>query len=414
MTGVVISKRSFWTVALAVLLALWASSAPSVLYPVYAADWQLPTVVTTAVFAVYPAVLVLMLLLFGNVSDYIGRRTAILIGLVFLLAGTIVFGFAPSIAIVFAGRILQGIGVGLVIGSASAALVDYNPYSPRAVGPLNSAGQASGVTLGILVGALFVQFAPDPLHSPYWLLAAVFVVAIVLTTFLPRHNPAAFEAPGRWRPQGLGIPRGLGMPYAIAAVTASAGFGIGAVFISLGSDIAQSILRDASPLAIGLILCGSTALTVVGSWLAGRFTLRRAIIIGAAFAILSLVALLLAAATGTFAMFIVSSVLAGPSVGLLMAGGMGTAAAAAQPHHRARLISAVFLVGYLVQGGIALGGGAIATASGLTRAAIWVSIIMCVFCVAAIVLVSARRSTRQEPTGQLLAPIAVPREKGKV
>ncbi|TDW29829.1 hypothetical protein [Cryobacterium psychrophilum] len=69
-------RGTFWSAAVVLALCLWASGAPSVLYPVYAADWDLPAVVTTSVFGAYPLALLLVLLFFGGVSDAIGRPSA--------------------------------------------------------------------------------------------------------------------------------------------------------------------------------------------------------------------------------------------------------------------------------------------------------------------------------------------------
>ncbi|HEX3791920.1 MAG TPA: MFS transporter [Pseudonocardiaceae bacterium] len=391
---VVTTRRNFWTAAYALTLALWASSAPSIIYPLYGARWHLSTVVTTSIFAVYPLVLVVMLMIFGNVSDRIGRRGAILLGLGFLLIGTVAFAVAPSVPLVFVGRVLQGIGVGLVIGSAGAALVDYNPYSARIPGPLNSATQSAGMTFALLVGSLLVQFGPNPLHLSYWVLAAALLAGGVLTWLLPRHNPDAVEARGPWRPQGLRVPRGLGRVYAIAGVSVCTGFGVGAVFLSMGADVAQDVLGSSNVLVNGLTLCFSTALVTLGAWIASRVGTRRSIAAGSALAILGLVALVGAALSHTLILFVVACVCTGPSVGLVMAGGVGLASASAHPRHRAQLISAVFLVGYTVQGGVALAGGVIATTSGLTLAIVWVAVVMSLFGVAAIVLaISARGVT---------------------
>ena len=73
-------RGTFWSASLVLGLSLWASGASSVLYPVYAAKWDLPPVVTTSVFGVYPLALLVVLLFFGSLSDTIGRRRAILIG----------------------------------------------------------------------------------------------------------------------------------------------------------------------------------------------------------------------------------------------------------------------------------------------------------------------------------------------
>src|ERR1700688_1814325 len=74
-------RGSFWVVAAVVAHTLWTSAAPSVTYPLYASEWGLTHTVTTAIFAVCPIVVVAVLLFSGGISDYIGRRSTILIGL---------------------------------------------------------------------------------------------------------------------------------------------------------------------------------------------------------------------------------------------------------------------------------------------------------------------------------------------
>jgi MFS family permease len=91
----VLSRRSsFWTAAAVAGVTLWASAASSTNYPLYAAQWRLAAWVPTAIFATYPIVLIPMLLIFGNLSDYIGRRKAILLGLGAVSAGALLLGVA--------------------------------------------------------------------------------------------------------------------------------------------------------------------------------------------------------------------------------------------------------------------------------------------------------------------------------
>src|SRR6187200_623107 len=83
------SRGTFWAAAAVLALCLWSSGAPSVLYPLYAQDWELTPAVTTAVFGTYPLALILTLVLFGGVSDLIGRRRAMMIGVALIALSAI-------------------------------------------------------------------------------------------------------------------------------------------------------------------------------------------------------------------------------------------------------------------------------------------------------------------------------------
>ncbi|MDO9396983.1 MAG: MFS transporter, partial [Herbiconiux sp.] len=157
-------RGTFWSAAAVLALCLWASGAPSVLYPEYAAAWQLPPVVVTSVFGAYPLALLLVLLLFGGLSDSIGRRRAMLLGIALIAVAALVFAAAPNVGWLFAGRVLQGIGTGFALGAASAALVESNTSTnPRVASTLTTASTATGLTLALVVSGLLAQYAPLPL-----------------------------------------------------------------------------------------------------------------------------------------------------------------------------------------------------------------------------------------------------------
>src|SRR3954462_14920323 len=93
-------RLSFWTAAAVIGLSLWVTAAPSVIYPAYETQWHLTAAAGTVIFAVFPITLVPVLAIFGNLSDYIGRRRAILLGLAAFMVGTVLFGVAPNLVLV--------------------------------------------------------------------------------------------------------------------------------------------------------------------------------------------------------------------------------------------------------------------------------------------------------------------------
>jgi hypothetical protein len=78
---VVLGQRASLLVSAGVVAhTLWASAAPAMAYRLYAEEWHLSHTVTTGIFAIYPAVVVAVLIAFGDISDHIGRRATMLVG----------------------------------------------------------------------------------------------------------------------------------------------------------------------------------------------------------------------------------------------------------------------------------------------------------------------------------------------
>ena len=107
---------AFWVLAVLFLMLFFASAAASPLYPVYQAQFRFSAATLTAVFAVYVLVLLVTLLFFGSVSDYLGRLPVIITALVFSAAGCAVFLAAHGVGALYAASALQGIATGLATG----------------------------------------------------------------------------------------------------------------------------------------------------------------------------------------------------------------------------------------------------------------------------------------------------------
>ena len=252
---------SFWVSAAVVAHTLWTSAAPAMTYPLYAAEWNLTPTATTAIFAVYPIVVVAVLIAFGDISDYIGRRTTMLIGLFASLIGVMMFALAPDVVWVFIGRAFMGVGVGLSASPATAAMVEFSPagQSKRA-SSITTAAQSLGLTLATLVGGGLIQYAPFPTHLNFG----------VLASSSPRcsrppgscrviHRPKHPDAGGRKSP-----------PFARSCARFSrsrwlpcpGGFALGSLLLSLGSQIAHDL--------VGVEQCAGERRRVVAVYRDGR------------------------------------------------------------------------------------------------------------------------------------------------
>ncbi|WP_431219244.1 MFS transporter [Leifsonia xyli] len=390
------ARARFWTAAAVAGVALWTSAAPTTTYPLYASTWHLTSAVTTAIFAVYPIVLVVFLVIFGQVSDFIGRRNAMLIGVGALFVGVLLFAVAPSVGWVFAGRAFMGAGVGFALAPATAAAVEFSRTGQEGrASSTVTAATAAGLSLATIVGGGLIQYAPLPLHLDFWVLLVVVAAVLVMVYFLPRRSAAAAE--GTWRPRPIRIPAGIRLLYATAAAAVTAAYAFGSVFLALGADVAKDLIGSHNVLVTGLVLAIMSTMIGVTAVLARRFAPGRLVIAGALITVVDLALLVLSAQTHSLPLFMVTTVFAGAGYGLLFSGGLGLIATHAPAHHRGGTISAVYLVAYVFQGAIAFTLGAIATAGGLGTALVIGAVAIGVLAATAFLLAGiVRRATREE------------------
>ena len=137
-------RVAFWLMAGVFCLMFFAAGAPTPLYGVYQAQLRFSATTLTAIFAIYALVLLLTLLVFGSVSDYLGRRPVILAALVMSAGACAVFLTANRAGLLFAARALQGVAVGTAIGALGAALIDLQPEGSGLAPLITAAAPALG------------------------------------------------------------------------------------------------------------------------------------------------------------------------------------------------------------------------------------------------------------------------------
>src|SRR4051794_14547542 len=149
---------AFWVTVSISFLVFAANTAASPLYRIYQAQFRFSATTLTALFAMYILVLLITLLLFGSLSDYVGRRAVIAGGLAAGSAGCALFLIAHGVGSLFAARALQGLAVGLISGAASAALHDLRPDGGAAA-LVSSSAPTVGQALGAIGASALAQYA---------------------------------------------------------------------------------------------------------------------------------------------------------------------------------------------------------------------------------------------------------------
>jgi MFS family permease len=387
---------TFWILAGLFLMLFFASAAASPLYQVYQAQFHFSAATLTAVFAVYVLVLLVTLLVFGSVSDYLGRLPVVITALTFSVAACAVFLAAHGVGALYAARSLQGIATGLASGPIGGALIDLQrPGSQRA--PLVISVFASlGLALGGLVTSALVQYAPAPTRLIWWALLAVFATGIVAA--------AAMAEPGSRRPGVLAslrprvaVPRQARKTFAAAVPCIVAGWALGGLYLSLGPSLAAQATDSPNLLWGGLViflLCGTGA--------AAAFALRTisaqaTMLAGCLFLLAGMAVTFGAIASTASAAFLVGTAVAGVGFGLAFLGSFRVITALAEPDDRAGLVAAIYIVGYLAFSVPALIAGVATTKFGLHSTALVYSASLAVLAAAAVGLLALRRGGEPGP-----------------
>jgi MFS family permease len=343
---------------------LWTSAAPAMTYGLYAREWQLTHTVTAGIFAIYPLAVVVMLVGFGGISDQIGRRATMLAGLFASLVGALLFAVAPDVWWVFAGRALMGIGVGLAASPSTAAILEFSsPERARSAAALTMAAQAIGFAAALLLGGALTEYGPWPTRLCFWVLAFFLIVLLIGTWFLPRHTSGG--AGGDWRSRMPSVPEDIRRVFAMSSTAMVAAYTFGVLLLSLGGQVEHDLIGSPNAFLNSAVLSFFPIVMAAIGMIARTLSPRTALIAGALVSGVGMVLLILAVNWRDLSLYLLATAAAGGAYSLLFVGGLQVINAAAPEHRRGGVLSALYFLGYLSMGTLALVLGAIATTRGL-------------------------------------------------
>lgn len=158
---------------LAVLVDLIGFGIVLPVLPFYASDFGASGLETGLLYATYSLVQLVMAPLWGRISDRVGRRPVIIVGLLGSALAYTVFARADSLALLFLSRAVGGIG-GSTIPVAQAYIADVTPPGHRASGlGLIGAAFGLGFVVGPALGGILHGLSPGSPAAPGYTAAAL-------------------------------------------------------------------------------------------------------------------------------------------------------------------------------------------------------------------------------------------------
>jgi predicted MFS family arabinose efflux permease len=339
------SAAAYRLAAGVIVLGLFASVTPSPLYRTYSVVWDFSPLTLTLIYATYAFGVLATLLLAGGVSDEVGRRPVLLVALAGLMGSTLLFLVADSAAWLFAARGLQGLATGAALSAASASLLDLHPRrDPGAVGLTNGVAAAGGIGLGMLVSSSLVQIGWEPRLLPYLVLLVLFAAAFAGAWLMP--EPVE-ERPGfRLTIERPYVPAVVRRPFVLAALAVLSSWSIGALFFSLGPQLAGQLFGTTNAVVSGAGIVVLAASAVVAQLLTGRSAPWLATSSGSIALAGGIVLIAIAAGTGSTVLYLAGSIIGGAGFGAAFLGGLRALVTAIPPEHRAATMSAFYVAAY--------------------------------------------------------------------
>ncbi|HUI13840.1 MAG TPA: MFS transporter [Xanthobacteraceae bacterium] len=254
-------------VATALAVAFVGAILPTPLYPLFRHAFGFSGVTLTLVYAVYVLGNVAALLLFGRLSDQVGRRVVSLPAIGCGIASAVAFAAASGTAWLFAARALSGFSTGLASGTATAWIAElYSDGGRGTAARIAAAANFFGCAAGPLISGLLAQFAFAPLQLPFFVYIAMLCGVAVAVVFAPEtvSDPKRRFAEVSLKPR-FGVPQQIWLAFAAPATAAFAAFALIAFYAALIPNLLADSLHQSAPLIAGLIVCelfGIAAITI--------------------------------------------------------------------------------------------------------------------------------------------------------
>ncbi|MDA9431526.1 major facilitator transporter [Bradyrhizobium sp. CCBAU 51627] len=367
--------------------ALFAGSTVATpLYIIYKQQLGFSQITLTLIYAVYVLGNLTALLIFGRMSDQVGRRRTAVIAIGIAIVGALVFLFAHGVASLYVARVLSGLAIGIGAGTGTAWLAELIAERDRSRATvIATIANFAGLGLGALVAGLLAEYVALPLRTPFIVYLAVLVVVATLLAFAREtvDRPLAAFARLSIRPRA-GVPSSIRPRFVAPAVTGFGAMALVAFFAALAPSVLAGELHVTSHAVAGAIfleLASAVALVIA---LTRPVSSRAAMLWSLGLMLPSLVLLVTAQFAESLGVMIAATATCGVAAGLGYRGSLQVVNQIAPNDRRAEVVSAYFICCFLGNALPVIGIGVLSTLISSTVASLVFATTIAVFAIVAV------------------------------
>jgi MFS family permease len=374
-------------VVAAMIGALFAGSTlVTPLYIMYKQAFGFSQVSLTLIYAVYVIGNLCALLVFGRLSDQVGRRPVALTGMVLALLSMLVFLFARDIAWLYCGRILSGLAIGMGAGTGTAWLAELIRKDSNArAAVIATAANFTGLGIGALLAGLLAEYRAWPLQLPYVVYLAALCAVMVLVWLVPETvaRPKRSLKDISIKPR-VSVPSQIRAKFVAPAVTGFGALALVGFYAALAPTLLADQLHIRNHAVAGAVFL-ELAIVVAGTILVTqRLASRTAMLTALALMLPSVAALVTAQLAASMPILIVATAICAVASGLGYRGSLQVVSQIAPPDRRAEIVSSYFICGFAGNALPVIGVGAVSTFAGPAAASLAFAVMIAIFALVAV------------------------------
>jgi MFS family permease len=337
-----------WAAGALLGLVFVGSTLPTALYDLYQSELDFSEITLTLIYSAYVAGTLATLLLFGRLSDQIGRRPAALAGIGLSASAMILFVVRIATPFLFAARFLTGLAIGIAAGASTAWISELDPeQNPERATSVAVGNNLLGLGVGPLLSGVLAQLAPFPLRLGY----LVFLIALLPTAYFVARIRESVAHPVRrasdlsLRPR-VGVPKEIRSRFLPPALTGFGIFALGGFYAALAPGMLRGPLRQTNRAVIGLVIFEFFVVGAAAIALTPRMRSRASMLAGLALLMPTLLLLVLAGRIHSLSLLIGTTALGGVALAFGYRGSLEVINQIAPRERRAEILSAYLLFSY--------------------------------------------------------------------
>ncbi|MES2056597.1 MAG: MFS transporter [Pseudomonadota bacterium] len=316
------------------------------LYTIYAATFGFGNVMLTLIYATYVIGNLAALLIFGRVSDQIGRRKAALPAIGIIALAALGFLFAQSTPWLFAGRALSGFAIGIAAGSGTAWLAELEDKDGAGSAAfISTSANLLGLAMGPILAGILAQYAPMPLRLSY----LVYLALVVMTAILVFHaaEPDVRRSGKISFAPRIGVPSAARARFVAPAITAFCTFAFIGFYAALVPSLIAGRLHQANHAVAGAIVCELFVVAALVNRATRHMPSRTAMLAGLAMQLPALALLVAADRMASMPLLIAASAIGGSVAALGYRGSLSVVNEIAPADAKAEIVSSYMIVCFI-------------------------------------------------------------------